>query len=209
MVQRAPRMGEEWNKVVFSDESRFGLFHSDGRARVWRRVGERYHPDCLAPTVKFGGGSVMVWGCFSWWGVGPLVVVKGTLDQNSYVDMISKHLMPYLRRVEEQVTGVIFQEDNAPCHTGGYATWWRQTHSINCMPWPAQSPDLNPIEHLWDHLDRQARKRRPLPTSHTELAAALQDEWDRIPLEELRKLITSMPTRVATVIQAKGLHTPY
>ena len=199
----------EWTKVVFSDESRFGLFHSDGRARVWRQAGERHHPDCVTPTVKFGGGSVMVWGCFSWWGVGPLVVVKGTLDQDGYVDLMSEHLVPYLKQVDKQSHGVVFQEDNASCHTSKYATWWRQTHNIPRMPWPAQSPDLNPIEHLWDHLDRQVRKRKHLPTSLPELEAALQDEWSKISLSVLRKLISSMPSRRDAVIKAKGLHTPF
>ena len=111
---------EEWNKVVFSDESRFCLFHCDGRTKVWRRVGERHHTDYLTPTVKFGGKSVMMWGCFSWWGVGPLVLIEGTLDQDSYVNLMSNHLVPHLKQVDEQCSGVIFQEDNAPCHVAKY-----------------------------------------------------------------------------------------
>ena len=122
---------------------------------------------------------------------------------------MSNHLVPYLKQVDEQCSGVIFQEDKAPCHVAEYTTWWRQTHNINRMPWPAQSPDLNPIEHLWDHLDRQIRKRRPLPTSPTALAAALQDAWGKIPLDVVRNLIASMPTRVGAVIKAKGWHTSY
>jgi DDE superfamily endonuclease len=195
--------------VVFSDESRFCLFHSDGRAKVWRRVGERYHPDCMTPTVKFGGGSVMVWGCFSWWGVGPLVVIKDTLNQNRYVNLMSQHLVPYLKEVNEKCHGVIFQQDNASCHAAPYATWWRRTHSIRCLPWPSQSPDLNPIEHLWDHLDRQVRKRNPLPTSPAAMAEALQDEWQNIPLFVVRKLMLSMPKRLEAVRKAGGLSTRY
>jgi len=172
-------------------------------------AGERYIADCLQPTVKHGGGSVMVWGCFSWWGVGPLTVVEGTLKQDGYVNIMSEHLVPHLREVNEKCPVMIFQDDNAPCHAAGYPTWWLQTHSIEHLPWPAQSPDLNPIEHLWDHLDRQIRKRNPLPTSSAAMAAALQEEWGRIPLCVVRELITSMPRRVAAVIEAKGWHTKY
>jgi transposase len=200
---------EEWEEVVFSDESRFSLFHSDGRRRVWRRVGERYHTDCLVPTVKHGGGSIMVWGCISWWGVGPLVVVEGTLNGAAYVDIMSKHLERYLEQLKRVCTGVIFQDDNAPCHVSGPAKEWQGKHHINRMAWPAQSPDLNPIEHLWDHLERQVRKRNPLPTSLPSLTAALQEEWARIPLEVVRNLIASMPSRVAAVIKAKGHNTSY
>jgi DDE superfamily endonuclease len=195
--------------MVPSDESRFNLFHNDGRVKILRRPGERYHIDCLAPTVKHGGGSVMVWGCISWWGVGPLVVVEGTLNKTSYVALMEKHLEPYLKQLEEEHPGIMFQEDNAPCHTSGPATQWRQEHGINRMPWPSQSPDLNPIEHLWDHLNRQVRKRNPLPSSLPALAAALKEEWAAIPLEVVRKHISSMPDRVAAVIKAKGRHTSY
>ena len=140
---------------------------------------------------------------------GPLVLIEGTLDQDSHVSLMSNHLVPYLKQVDEQCSGVIFQQDNAPCHVAEYTNWWRQTHNINRMSWPVQSPDLNPIEHLWDHLDQQIRKRRPLPTSPTALVAALQDAWGRIPLDVLRNLIAGMPTRVAAVIKAKGSHTSY
>ncbi|CAB4380217.1 unnamed protein product [Rhizophagus irregularis] len=86
---------EEWKQVVWSDESRFALFESDGRVRVWRRAGDAYNKDCIQPTVKFGGGSVMFWGCFGWHGVRPLVVVSNYPNS-------------------------IFQQDGASCHTSSY-----------------------------------------------------------------------------------------
>ena len=195
--------------MVFSDESRFSLFHNDGRVGVWRTAGERYHPDCLSPTVKYGGGSVMVWGCFSWWGMGPLVVVEGTLNQHGYVELLREHLVPYLKQIDEKCHGIIFQDDNATCHASGYTTQWRERHGIPRMDWPAQSPDLDPIEHIWDHLDRQISKRTRLPTSLPALAAVLKEEWVSIPLEVSRKHFTSMQSRVTAVIKAKGGHTSY
>ena len=62
--------------MVWSDESRFALFESDGRVRVWRYPEEGYNKNCIQPTVKFDGGSMMFWGCFGWHEVGPLVVVN-------------------------------------------------------------------------------------------------------------------------------------
>lgn len=195
--------------MVFSDESRFCLFHSDGREKVWRRANERYNPDCLMSTVKFGGASVMVWGCFSWWGVGPLVVIEGTLNQDRYASLMETHLAPYLEQVKKKGRGVVFQEDNAPCHLAGLPTQWRQTHKTRRLPWPAQSPDMNPIEHLWDHLGRQVRKRKSLPTSSAGLAQALQDERGKIPLSVLRDLILGMPDRVNELKKARGWPTRY
>ena len=136
-------------------------------------------------------------------------MIEGTLNQDRYVSLMSEHLVPYLKKVDEKCHGVIFQEDNAPCHAAGYPTWWRQTHGIHRLPWPAQSPDLNPIEHLWDHLDRQVRKRTPLPTSSAAMTEALQDEWRKILLSVVRKLILSMPKRIQAVLKARGWPTPY
>jgi len=73
----------------------------------------------------------------------------------------------------------------------------------------AQSPDLNPIEHLWDHLDNQLRKRKPLPRSEKDLIEALQEEWANIKLETLQNLILSLPNRVNEIYKAKGRHTKY
>ncbi len=67
----------EWKKVIWSDESRFTLFQNDGKVHVWRLPKEKYDVNCLVPTVKHGGGGVMMWGCFSWYGMGPLVRIDG------------------------------------------------------------------------------------------------------------------------------------
>ena len=82
-----------------------------------------------------------------------------------------------------------FQQDGASCHTSHYSRWWMQTHSIPVLEWTAQSPDLNPIEHIWDHLDRQIRKRELLPTSRKDLIDMLKEEWQKVPLDVVRNLI--------------------
>ena len=196
---------EEWKQIIWSDESRFALFESDGRERVWRRVGEAYNIDCIKPTVKFGGGSVMFWGCFSWDGVGPLVLVEQTMNSEAYVNVLATHFIPWARNG----SGTVFQQDGATCHTALYTTWWLRTHAIQVLGWVSQSPDLNPIENLWDHLDRQIRKRKPSPTSAQELINAVQEEWANISVETVRHLILSLPRRVKAIITAKGKHSKY
>ncbi|CAB4392281.1 unnamed protein product [Rhizophagus irregularis] len=196
---------EEWKQVVWSDESRFALFESDGRVRVWRRAGDAYNKDCIQLTVKFGGGSVMFWGCFGWHGVRPLIVVEGNMDSDKYVNVLANHFIPWVSNYPNS----IFQQDGASCHTSSYTVWWMSSHAVPILDWVAQSPDLNPIENLWNHLDRQVRKRRPLPKSKQELISAVQEEWEKITIETIHDLILSLPRHIKAVIKAKGRHTKY
>ena len=62
------------------------MYKADGGERVWRKSNEKYHKDCIASTLKFGGGSVIFWGCFSWLGIGPLIRVENTLNTKDYSD---------------------------------------------------------------------------------------------------------------------------
>ena len=104
---------------------------------------------------------------------------------------------------------LIFQQDGASVHTASYTNWQTSTHNIPILDWPPQSPDLNPIEHLWDHLDHKIRKRIPAPSSENDLIRAIQEEWASIKLETLHELILSLPNRVDATIKAKSRHTHY
>lgn len=195
----------EWNKILWSDESKFNLFGSDGRVYVRRRMGEEYLPECVQPTVKFGGGNVMMWGCISCDGVGPLVKVEGRMNGNDYIKLLSASLLPFMRSMGPQY---IFMDDNAPCHRAKSVINWMSSKKLQRMEvWPPQSPDLNPIEHVWKMLG--ARLEDYKPKNLKELEIRLNDEWLKIPAVDVQKLISSMPNRVQAVIEAKGGHTKY
>jgi len=196
---------EEWKRIVWSDESRFCLFKSDGRTRVWRNTEEAYRKDCIQHTVKFGGGSVMFWGCFSWDGIGPLVLVDGNMNSDDYVNVLANNFIPWVRNYPD----AILQQDGAPCHTSAYSLWWLSTHNVRTLDWVAQSPDINPIENLWNHLDYQVRRRTPLPQTKEELVSAIQEEWSRISIDVLQRLVLSLPHHTNAIIKAKGGPTKY
>lgn len=193
---------EEWNAVIFSDESRFELFDNDSHKWVWRRVDEKYQKDCLQPTVQKSDG-VMVWGCFCKNRMGPLVLVEGRMTAMTYTQLLETHLLPFLDAVGRNT--YLFQDDNAPIHMARRMKEWKQENlNDSWLPWPAQSPDLNPIEHLWDVLDRKIRLRKPSPRNKAEMFNALKEEWEKLEPETYAKLVDSMPRCVKAVIRANG-----
>ena len=106
---------ENWKKVLWTDESKFVIFGSSLRVFVRRRVGKSTVPQCVTPTVKHGGGSVMIWGSFAGNRVGDLHRVTGTLNQKGYHSILQCHAIPSGLRLVLQ--GFIRQQDNDPKHT--------------------------------------------------------------------------------------------
>lgn len=115
---------EQWKSVLWTDESKFELFGSHRRQYVRRKVNERFKPECILPTVKHGGGSVMVWGCFSHAGVGQLLQVEGILKKEQYHSILQRQAIP--SGINLIGRGFIFQQDNDPKHTSKLCTSYLQ-----------------------------------------------------------------------------------
>lgn len=195
-----------WNDVIFSDESKFNIFGSDGRRMVWRKKNTEMNPNNLIPTVKHGGGSVMVWGCMNAKGVGKLHFIEGKMDHRMYIQILKENLGSSAEKFGLQ-NSYVFQQDNDPKHTAENTKLWLLYNTPKQLKTPPQSPDMNPIEHLWKVLDDAIRKRQI--SNKEDLKIALKEEWDKIPSSVTENLVKSMPRRLYAVIKSKGNPTKY
>lgn len=179
------------------------LYSTPGGRYVRRRYGEEYHSQCIVPTVKFGGGSTMIWGCMTAQGVGEVYLCEGRMNSARYIDMLEQTLEPSIVKFYEWESGVYrFQQDNAPCHKSKLVMRWFQQNNVPLLEWPPQSPDLSPIENLWYILKENIRKHKA--SSHNELKGIILQEWQLISPELCNNLVCTMPKRVKAVIKAKG-----
>jgi hypothetical protein len=194
-----------WKKIIWSDESKFELINSKRRVRVWKIRGEGLNNENVSPTIKHSK-SLMVWGCVSASGVGELVEISSKMDAKTYVNILENNLIASAKKMKIR-DNFIFQSDNDPKHTSKLAKKWLMENQINLLEWIAQSPDLNIIEHLLEHLDRSV----PISSrkSFATFKNALFKAWDEIGPEVIEKLIKSIPKRLQAVIDAKGFNTEY
>ena len=151
----------------------------------------------------------MVWGCMMWEGVGNLVKIDGKMDADLYCQILEDDFLGSLDWWGKSPEDVIFQQDNDPKHRSKKAEKWFKDNGVEVLPWPAQSADLAPIEHLWGHLKNSLKEYDQPPSGVLELWERVEKEWENIKPEVCQGLIESMPRRVAAVIKAKGGYTKY
>ena len=202
---------EQWTNVLFTDESRFCLQSDSRRIRIWRESGTRFRPSNILERDSYRGGSVMVWAGIMITARTPLQEVvrvnRQGLTAARYRDEI---LLPHVRLFRGAVgPDFLLMDDNARPHRAAVVEEFLQTEDIARMDWPARSPDLNPIEHVWDMLGRRVASRQHPPITLQDLRAALQEEWTLLPQNEIDDLIRSMHRRCVACIAARGDHTPY
>ncbi|GBM99997.1 Transposable element Tc1 transposase [Araneus ventricosus] len=142
----------------------------------------------------------MLWGTFSWVAVGPVVVIEQTMKASNYLIIIANQLHPYMAFVFPTGNG-IFQRNNAPCHNAQIVLEWFEEHTdeFHLMSWPPNSPVLNPMEHIWDVMERQLRVQTPQCPNISTLRDRCLDIWYNLSAVMYHKLVASMPRRVEAV----------
>jgi len=149
----------------------------------------------------------MVWGCFTEYGIGNLCYIEGKLNGEGYRKILADDFIGTLNKFNLDINDVVFQQDNDPKHVANLTKKWFEDNNVTLLDWPPQSPDLNPIEHLWDEVDRRLRNLPGQIHSKKDLWEKIQQVWNDIEIDTCSKLIESMPNRLADVIKAKGGYT--
>ncbi|GFT30049.1 transposable element Tcb2 transposase [Trichonephila clavipes] len=190
------------------DESRFSLSSDSHRILIWRERGSRNHPSNIIERDRYGGRDVLVWeGIMIGSRTDLHIFDAGSINGTRYCNEI---LLPYVRLFRGAMgLQFLFMEDNAPCHRTVAAEQLLESEDIERMDWPARSPDVNPIEHVWDFLGRRLAARTLPPVTIRDLRLALQDEWAAMPQQLIDTLILSMGRRCETCLAVRGDHIPY
>ncbi|KFM57473.1 Transposable element Tcb1 transposase, partial [Stegodyphus mimosarum] len=183
----------EWRNVVFSNESRYCLSSDSRRIRVWRRRGDRSIPAVTVERPIARQRGIMVWGAIAYDSRSPLVRIQGTMTSQRYLDNV---LRPVVITYLQRLPNAIFRPHSARiCQ--------HALQGIQMLLWPPYSPDLSPIEHVWDVIGRRLQIL-PLPRSEDELRQMVEREWRSIPQDTIRTLIDSMPRRVSSCIAVRA-----
>ncbi|GFW87757.1 transposable element Tcb2 transposase [Trichonephila clavipes] len=173
---------QPWSCVMFPDESRF----------------ERQHYD---------GAGWFVWGGIILGSRTDLHLQSVTTTGHIYWDVILEQNVRLFRGA--MGAEFLFMDDNFLPHLANFVDECLQSEDITYMDWPEYSPDLNPIEHVWDMLGQRISVLKPPPTCLPELRRILLDEWCNSPQDQIDNLMLSTPRRCKACIASSGRHTPY
>ena len=129
---------DDWKSIIWSDESKINRLDSDGWHFCWLK-GSGLSSNHIQPTLKFGGGSIMIWGCMTWAGIGNMTTIQGIMDSEVYISILEHNLLPTMEALHifSDIDNIIFQQDGDPKHCSGTTREWLRCKGIETLHWPA------------------------------------------------------------------------
>jgi transposase len=197
----------KWQNVIFSDEMNVEVDMRKCRVMLRRSPQERFDSNCTLKRTKQGSGSIGIWACMNYAGLGCYRLFEGRLNADRYIEILDNCLLPSIDIFKEENRNIIYQQDGASCHTAKISKQWFVDNQISIMPWPANSPDLNCIENLWSWLDHHLGKIEIINVE--QLKTEIRKLLDNVPKEIPQNLVNSMPKRVNQCLNEKGGSTKY
>jgi len=195
---------EDWEKVLWTDETKINLHSSDGKIWVWRFEGEELDDELISKTYQHSD-SIMVWCSISSNGVGSIHIIDGKMNAKIYLKILKKYLFfDGNRLIGEEF---IFQRDNDPKHKSGPVSDWLTEKGVEVLGWASNSPDMNPIENCFHILKSKLRKLNI--NNKNDLIKKLAPTWNSISQEYCYSLIESMINRISELYKNKGGYTSY
>ena len=189
------------NKILWSDETMISCYPHKRKmvVRVHASVDDENLP--LNPAVQGGGFNVMFFGSFSKSAFGQLAVIKGKIDAKKYIENIKNFIEPELNASE---VPLIFMQDNAPCHKAKIVMEYLKKKRIKTLDWPPQSPDLNPMEHIWAIIKQKLYSEKDFPKNENELIGRVFHIWQNLDKKLLESLTNHAMKRFHAVVEKKG-----
>ncbi|MBW0582809.1 hypothetical protein O181_122524 [Austropuccinia psidii MF-1] len=188
---------QSWACIIWTDELSFELGKKADQVRVWQTPQEKYLLQNLQVNHRLGRRSLMVWGAFIGSTKGPLVFLDSTQTAETFIQKVYKpHLQPFYNYMVNApyirtCNCIVMMEDGTPIHTAQISNKWQATNHINKLPWPAHSPDLNPIENVWKVLKTHVTKHHQ-PHTMEKLCMAIQKTWDDLSPDFFEKFLIDM-----------------
>ena len=189
---------KRWSRVYFTDEKKFNLDGPDGWGYFWADLNETDDKKYLSKDIH-NKQSVMVWGAFSLQEQLPLVRLEGKQTGEKYAELIENSF--FYQVMSEKY---ILVHDNAAFHTAQVVKNKIDELEIDVLPWPAYSPDLNPIKNLWGHIVRSIYANGKTYDNVDALWEAIQECWENIPKKIIKSLVKSMPNRMINLLENGG-----
>lgn len=207
-MQRIHWRQAQWQRVIFTDESRFRLFRADGRIRVWREPGQQLLPQHVQIADQ-QGVSLHVWAGITLTSRTELIFLERNVNAERYGALLHDHLMPFIHRTFNGPEHCLLQDDNATPHRAAFVEQMKRQIGLRSLRWPSRSPDMNPIEHVWSLMKRKIHQHPHPPANVAQLRQVMSDIWRDLPQEIIRRLILSMPRRIGSLLLARGAYTRY
>lgn len=202
---------DDWKAVVFSDETLITAQPIGHHKLIWTKRTGPLNPDLIIPTVQGGGAHIMTWGCISTNGFHDFINAQERLNAEGYIQILRDNLLP-VREQYFRNKAFVFQQDGASIHTAHATQEFLQSQNIQELEWPAHSPDLNIIEHVWHYLKMELHKKEPASNANKlwdNVVSIMPYMWSDTMTEKINNLYESIPARLAAVIAKHGGHTKF